>query len=642
MLPFTMFPMLRQAILRVPSLVCLSALSLALAGCPHHIEQMAEKMIPPKDHKPAYMTSTVALSKYTQGFSSTATLALKGARNLGTLQNNFPAGLPSELATSGTVSGLPNGFPDRLPNGAPMDSATLAAALADTSLATTLREKMSEKMSDTAMGKEMNTGTNAMKNRADWKLPQGEVMGKSDRRWKKEREPKPSIEGGAQASSNQATKQPSNQNPSNQNPNSEATTPRLFTMQIRSVEDRRYPDEIELQAVVMDTAGRFVTGLVPQDGKDGSFRQYWHSISDSAAQTLALPDDFRVQEIRETLREPNAIAFVLDHSPSMGDARARRLQEAVQRTIRMVRPEDRIAVVKFTSKMYREVPLTGDSAVYRNQFKVDGLENYSGGTALYDGVIAGIEEVAKAPAGCKKTVIVFSDGGDNSSKAKLRDVYRLAYAKGVKVHTIGYGLTEEAPMQNIATTSGGRYYRIYTTREFPFVFADIYRSLKNYYRITYKPPIIAALHTARVNVGIAELGGLQLSAEAVYDRSLVTAVDTVGAMKFISIEFETGRADVRSESMPQLRELAKSLKQQPSITLEIRGHTDDRGGDDLNQKLSEDRAIAVAQVLASMGINRARFVTKGFGKSKPLAPNDSDENRRKNRRTEFVITGGVQ
>jgi VWFA-related protein len=603
---------------RMAAILCLCAANFALTGCPHHIEQMAEKMIPPKNHKPSYMTSTVALSTYTRGVSASAS---------GTTSTPIPA-TPSSLASTATVAlkgkqlTFPNGIPNTVQRGLPLDSTILSGATLDSA---TLAAAMTGTSRDTAA-----------KNRADWQTPSwqtpsGVVMGKSDRRWREEQQPKASIDGEPQAANTQ--------NLSSKAPNNETPASRLFTMQIRSVEDRRYPDEIELQAVVIDTAGRFVTGLVP---KDGNFRQYWQSVSDSAAQTLALPDDFKVQEVRETLREPNAIAFVLDHSPSMGDARARRLQEAVQRTIRMVRPEDRIAVVKFTSKMYREVLLTGDSAVYRNQFKVDGLENYSGGTALYDGVIAGIEEVAKAPAGCKKTVIVFSDGGDNSSKAKLRDVYRLAYAKGVKVHTIGYGLTEETPMQNIATTSGGRYYRIYTTREFPFVFADIYRSLKNYYRITYKPPQIAALHTARVQVGIPELGGLQLSADAVYDRSLVTAVDTVGAMKFISIEFETGRADVRSESMPQLRELAKSLKQQPTITLEVRGHTDDRGSDEINQKLSEDRAKSVAQVLTSMGIDRARFVTKGFGKSKPLAPNDSDENRRRNRRTEFVITGGVQ
>jgi outer membrane protein OmpA-like peptidoglycan-associated protein/Mg-chelatase subunit ChlD len=423
---------------------------------------------------------------------------------------------------------------------------------------------------------------------------------------------------------------------------------KLFSLEIRSVDDHRYPDEVEIQAVVLDTAGRFVTGLAPTKPapNDLSFRRWWRALSDSTLPSITGAanriQNFRVQEVRETLREPNAIAFVLDHSGSMGDGRARRLQEAVRQLMNLVRGEDRIAVVKFDNRINVEVPLTQDSSEYKRRLKINGLEEQSGGTALYDGALAGIDEVAKAPAGVKKTVIVFSDGDDNDSKKRLRDVYRAAYAKGVKVHTVGYGLTNEEPMERIATTSGGKFYRVYSSREFPFVFADIYRSLKNYYRITYKPPQIASLHTARVGVIVPELGDMRLAAQGNYDRSLVTAVDTIGTVKPINIEFESGKAIVRSESLPELRDFARSLLQSPDVTIEIRGHTDDRGSGDLNQKLSEDRATAVAAELGKMGIAANRFTTRGFGKSQPLAPNDSDDNRRRNRRTEFVITGGVK
>jgi OmpA-OmpF porin, OOP family len=135
---------------------------------------------------------------------------------------------------------------------------------------------------------------------------------------------------------------------------------------------------------------------------------------------------------------------------------------------------------------------------------------------------------------------------------------------------------------------------------------------------------------------------MRLAAQAQYDRSLVTALDTVGAVKPVNIEFETGKAIVRIESLPQLREFARALLLTPDITIEIRGHTDDRGSNDINQKLSEDRAGAVALELGKMGIAANRFTTRGYGKSQPTAPNDSEENRRRNRRTEFVITGGVK
>ena len=73
------------------------------------------------------------------------------------------------------------------------------------------------------------------------------------------------------------------------------------------------------------------------------------------------------------------------------------------------------------------------------------------------------------------------------------------------------------------------------------------------------------------------------------------------------------------------------------MVVEVRGHTDDKGTDELNQKLSEARAEAVATALVLSGVARTQLRTKGFGKMQPLASNDTEENRRKNRRTEFAI-----
>jgi OOP family OmpA-OmpF porin len=122
-----------------------------------------------------------------------------------------------------------------------------------------------------------------------------------------------------------------------------------------------------------------------------------------------------------------------------------------------------------------------------------------------------------------------------------------------------------------------------------------------------------------------------------YDKSLFTELDTVGSMTFINIEFETGKAVINSESLPLLEQIAATMKSHPNITMEIRGHTDDRGSDALNQTLSKQRAEAVADVLVNLGVPREHLRSKGFGSMQPIVANDSDENRAKNRRTEFVI-----
>lgn len=409
-------------------------------------------------------------------------------------------------------------------------------------------------------------------------------------------------------------------------------------MHIRSVDDSHYPDQIEMRAYVYDTTGKFIAGLAPPYfSGTGTYRRYWHWLEDACGGVSAAIDSFTVTEVRENAREPHAIAFVLDHSPSMGEARALKLQEAVRWTLGIVKPGDHVSVVKFTKDSKVEVPLTGDSAVYKKQFQIDGLKGYGYGTAMYDAALEGIEQVASAPAACKRAIIVFTDGGDNSSKKEFRHVYEAARKHQVAVYTIAYGLAEEEPLRELASWCGGRMYRIYSTKEFPYVFADIYRSLKNYYRIVYKPPMCAGKHTATIDLRLPELGDVIIRSHGRYDKSLFTPFDTVGSVVFANIEFEYGKAVVRDSSKQFIRDVAEAMKSRPTMRVEIRGHTDDVGGEEYNLKLSQARAQAVADELVLLGVQASRLMVVGYGESRPLAPNTSPENARKNRRTEFVI-----
>jgi len=104
------------------------------------------------------------------------------------------------------------------------------------------------------------------------------------------------------------------------------------------------------------------------------------------------------------------------------------------------------------------------------------------------------------------------------------------------------------------------------------------------------------------------------------------------------IVFETGSARISSESENTLNKALKTLKSYPDISVEIQGHTDNVGSKPFNQKLSQDRAESVMAWLVSKGVEPSRMTAKGFGPDKPLVPNDSDANRQKNRRIEFVRT----
>ncbi|MFN8356740.1 MAG: OmpA family protein [Spirosomataceae bacterium] len=103
------------------------------------------------------------------------------------------------------------------------------------------------------------------------------------------------------------------------------------------------------------------------------------------------------------------------------------------------------------------------------------------------------------------------------------------------------------------------------------------------------------------------------------------------------ITFETGKADLKPDSFEELDRLVTLMKDNEKIQVELSAHTDDVGNDDTNLKLSEKRAKSVMDYLVSKGIKADRMTSKGYGETQPLVPNDSDENRAKNRRVQFKI-----
>lgn len=105
------------------------------------------------------------------------------------------------------------------------------------------------------------------------------------------------------------------------------------------------------------------------------------------------------------------------------------------------------------------------------------------------------------------------------------------------------------------------------------------------------------------------------------------------------VTFDFNKATIKPESEVVLTRAATVLKQATGFAVEVQGHTDNVGGDDYNQKLSEARAASVKLWLGSHGVDAARLSSKGYGKVQPVADNGSDFGRAKNRRVELVKTG---
>ncbi|MGZ3448194.1 MAG: OmpA family protein [Polyangiales bacterium] len=104
------------------------------------------------------------------------------------------------------------------------------------------------------------------------------------------------------------------------------------------------------------------------------------------------------------------------------------------------------------------------------------------------------------------------------------------------------------------------------------------------------------------------------------------------------IHFEFDKSKIKPDSFPILNAVAQVLKDNPDISLEIQGHTDNKGQPAYNQKLSQGRADAVRTYLIEHGVSAGRMTAKGYGQDVPIDSNATEAGRAKNRRVEFVRT----
>jgi outer membrane protein OmpA-like peptidoglycan-associated protein/polyisoprenoid-binding protein YceI len=142
------------------------------------------------------------------------------------------------------------------------------------------------------------------------------------------------------------------------------------------------------------------------------------------------------------------------------------------------------------------------------------------------------------------------------------------------------------------------------------------------------PEIEAARSEAAKRRSVEETGAI--STEACETRFSV--ISTAQA-----IYFKTGSADLDSKSEPLLNSIADIANRCPAAKIEVAGHTDSIGSRQANRQLSESRARSVVMYLAKQGIPATRIDATGYGDANPIAPNDNEENRAKNRRIEFRV-----
>ncbi len=118
-------------------------------------------------------------------------------------------------------------------------------------------------------------------------------------------------------------------------------------------------------------------------------------------------------------------------------------------------------------------------------------------------------------------------------------------------------------------------------------------------------------------------------------EELQRGLDQFVASRVVEFEFDSDALTPRGRET--IAEVAQTLRAMPGARIEISGHTDSSGDDDFNMELSLRRADAVRDYLVELGLSAGRFETDGFGETRPIADNETEEGRQRNRRTEFRV-----
>jgi outer membrane protein OmpA-like peptidoglycan-associated protein len=128
--------------------------------------------------------------------------------------------------------------------------------------------------------------------------------------------------------------------------------------------------------------------------------------------------------------------------------------------------------------------------------------------------------------------------------------------------------------------------------------------------------------------------------------ALATVADTQNTARGVVVNlsdilFDTNKATLKPDAKLTIAKLTGVLSVFPKLNLRVEGYTDSTGTDEINNKLSRDRAASVVEFLQAEGIAGSRITSEGYGSKYPVASNDSKEGKAKNRRVEIVLAEGV-
>ena len=436
-------------------------------------------------------------------------------------------------------------------------------------------------------------------------------------------------------------------------------TGRKLIFDIFSVDWSRYPEEMVLKVMILDTTGNYITGLAPPYLSEEQSRKFFRAVIETVEGKSYPIHDFRVTEVRSMTSTPYDITLVLDYSGSMSSWFGE-LDEATRKFIQRKHKADRLAIVRFDDSIGVEAPLSGSIQELESKVVFNKGTGYGGSTALNAASDAGMRLLTDSMR--DRQLIVMTDGYENSSMfywgkyyTFATEVLMAARKKHITLNTINFrGQANKPLLEAYADMTGGKSYELDNEKEIEKVFFELQHLYHNYYEIRYKPSpadgnrqieLVYADNTGKIattsamawikdsiNIEAIEKEGIeQSSLSPVYGKKMILQRQVVAL-------FEFDRADLDSSALKKLDQVVIYLKANPSCEIVIQGHSDLVGDAAQCNRIGKARAEEVYNYLRSKGISASRMAREGKGKTEPVWPvEDQEWKARENRRVEVLF-----
>jgi outer membrane protein OmpA-like peptidoglycan-associated protein/Mg-chelatase subunit ChlD len=402
------------------------------------------------------------------------------------------------------------------------------------------------------------------------------------------------------------------------------------------IETDNYPQNIKVFARVYDSLGHFITNMAEPYKKDKTYK-YFAKLDEGLGKiynkkTVHI-DTFNVREFGANDSIPYNIVLAVDNSGSMSGV-FNTIMDGAEMFVSMKFKYDKLAVTSFSDVTEKQAPLTDNTSAILSILKGKRKSGLGRLSSVNDALWNSMDIFQDASKKDPRVMAVFTDGDENYSKKEIGQLIEKAKKENIHVFCVAFGYSKDEGLREIAKYTGGKFYKAYTKDELTAIFRDIYMSLRYYYLVDYTPPKYYGTHFVYPYLSVPGRSD-SLVAQGEYDMSDMWK--DVGDVFIAPILFDFNKWDIKPESFAIIDQLADQMLSRPKFKIEIQGHTDNVGTVEINQTLSEKRADAVKTALVQRGVEPARIRTRGFGLSMPIAPNETEEGRAKNRRTQFVI-----